>query len=88
MAMGKRGQGKQDGLFVVTSALVKSPGHPFYEKLNEVFSAEGFDTFAEAQWDRLARIGLAVFAWVLGLWSGRRDAGLFQSVAHAASSST
>ena len=49
MAMGKRGQEKQDGLFVATSALVKSPGHPFYEKLNEVLSAEGFDVFAEAQ---------------------------------------
>jgi|TARA_B100000315_G_scaffold123816_1_gene113810 transposase len=47
--MGKRGQEKQDGLFVATSALVKSPGHPFYEKLNEVLSAEGFDAFAEAQ---------------------------------------
>ncbi len=49
MAMGKRAQGKQDGLFVATSALVKSPGHPFYEKLNEVLSAEGFDAFAEAR---------------------------------------
>jgi transposase len=47
--MGKRGQEKQDGLFVATSALVKSPGHPFYEKLNEVLSAEGFDAFVEAQ---------------------------------------
>jgi len=49
MAMGKRAQGKQGGFFVATSALVKSPGHPFYEKLTEVLSAEGFDAFAEAR---------------------------------------
>ena len=49
MALGKWGQQKQESMFVATNALVKSPGHPFYEKLNELLSAADFDGFAEAQ---------------------------------------
>ena len=48
MAMGKRGRKKQESLFVATHSLVRSPGHPFYEKLNELLSAAGFDEFVEA----------------------------------------
>jgi len=48
MAMGERGRQKQESLFVATESLVRSPGHPFYERLNELLSAEGFDEFAEA----------------------------------------
>ena len=49
MAMSKGRRSRQESAFVVTSSLVKSPGHPFYEKLNEMLSGEGFDDFAEAQ---------------------------------------
>jgi len=49
MAMGKGSGSKQPDAFVMTRDLVQSPGHPFYEKLNEVLRAEGFDAFAEAQ---------------------------------------
>jgi transposase len=48
MAMGKR-KGRQESLWVVTSELPTSPGHPFYQKLNAVLEAAGFDAFAEKQ---------------------------------------
>ena len=49
MAMSKKRRSKQESAFVATHTLVKSAGHPFYEKLNEMLSAEKFDDFAEAQ---------------------------------------
>ena len=48
MAMSKRPRSRQQELFVQTSSLPKSPGHPFYEKLNEILAAHGFDDFVEA----------------------------------------
>ena len=47
MAMGKRGRQRQENLFIASNTLVKSPGHPFYEKLNQVLEANGFDEFVE-----------------------------------------
>ena len=40
MAMGKRGRQRQENLFIASNTLVKSPGHPFYEKLNQVLGGE------------------------------------------------
>ncbi|MGB2714629.1 MAG: transposase [Vicinamibacterales bacterium] len=48
MAMGTR-QTEQPPLWVATSDLPSSPGHPFYTKLNAILEAEGFDRFAEDQ---------------------------------------
>ena len=47
MAMGKRGRQRQENLFIASNTLVKSPGHPFYGKLNQVLGANGFDEFVE-----------------------------------------
>jgi len=47
MAMKKRRRSRQEALFVATDALPESPGHPFYEKLNEVLAEHGFDDFVE-----------------------------------------
>src|SRR5712672_2807691 len=46
MAMGTR-DGEQSPLWVVTSALPKSPGHPFYTRLNVLLDTHGFDRFVE-----------------------------------------
>ena len=46
MAMGKRKDSGRDLLFVPAAALQRSPAHPFYDKLNEVLAAHGFDAFA------------------------------------------
>jgi len=48
MAMGTR-QTEQPPLWVATSDLPSSPGHPFYAKLSAILDAEGFDRFAEDQ---------------------------------------
>jgi len=46
MALGKRKR-EQQGLWVVTTDLPKSPGHPFYRKLNHVLAEANFDTWIE-----------------------------------------
>ena len=46
MAIGKR-KPTQDQLFTPTAQLARSPGHPFYRKLNEVLAEARFDEFAE-----------------------------------------
>jgi len=48
MAMGTRKQReKQEGLWIAHSELASAPGHPFYQKLNELLEGEGFDEFVE-----------------------------------------
>jgi transposase len=46
MALGRRG-GVEEGLWVVTTELPRSPGHPFYERVNRVLAEAGFDRFVE-----------------------------------------
>lgn len=48
MAMGKRKE-VQEALWITTSELPRSPGHPFYERLNRALESEGFDAFVESQ---------------------------------------
>jgi transposase len=48
MAMGKKKQ-RQDALWVIASDLPKSAGHRFYQRLNVLLEARGFDRFAERQ---------------------------------------
>src|SRR5438552_9274004 len=48
MAMGTR-KTEQPPLWVATSDLPSSPGHPFYTRLNAILDAEGFDRFVEDQ---------------------------------------
>ena len=47
MAMGRRRRERQEALFVMASGLAKSPGHPFYRKLNELLAEAGFDRWIE-----------------------------------------
>ena len=46
MAMGRR-EADQASMWVATQTLARSPGHAFYDKLNEVLEASGFDRFVE-----------------------------------------
>jgi transposase len=46
MALGKR-KSEQQGLWVVTTDLPKSPGHPFYLKLNQLLAEAKFDPWIE-----------------------------------------
>jgi transposase len=47
MAMKKRKRQPQSTLWIATAEIASSPGHPFYQKLNELLSQEGFDIFVE-----------------------------------------
>ena len=48
MAMGKR-RARQEALFVTTEGLARSPGHPFYRKLNELLAEAQFDHWIEGR---------------------------------------
>ena len=47
MAMGRRKTEAQAALFVATDDLPRTPGHPFYQKLNEILAEAEFDSFVE-----------------------------------------
>lgn len=49
MAMGRRTKGRQASLWVQANGLARSPGHPFYERLNRILDKEGFDVFVEGE---------------------------------------
>jgi transposase len=51
MAMGKRRQ-RQEALFLTTEGLARSPGHPFYRKLNELLAEAEFDRWIERRCER------------------------------------
>ena len=46
MAIGKR-KSRQEELFIAANEIPKTPAHPFYSKLNDVFAQCGFDEFVE-----------------------------------------
>lgn len=48
MAMGKRDKrAKQEDIWIAHTELAVAPGHPFYERLNELLEGKKFDQFAE-----------------------------------------
>lgn len=48
MGMGKRKR-RQESLFVATTDLARSPGHPFYKRLNGLLAEAEFDRWIEAR---------------------------------------
>jgi transposase len=52
MAMGRRSQERQDTLFIATDGLAKSPGHPFYQRLNRLLAEAEFDRWIEGHCER------------------------------------
>lgn len=47
MALGRRRSSHQGELFVTSADLPQSPGHAFYDRLNSLLAAAGFDRFVE-----------------------------------------
>jgi len=47
MAMGRKSREEQRPLWINATDLATGPGHPFYDKLNAVLAAHGFDDFVE-----------------------------------------
>lgn len=48
MSMRRKAGERQPDLWIATTELSQSPGHPFYKKLNEVLAKHGFDEYVEA----------------------------------------
>ena len=48
MALGRRESTREQPIFIDTTAL-RSPGHPFYRRLNALLSEHGFDGYVEEQ---------------------------------------
>jgi hypothetical protein len=54
--MGKRKRReRQEGLWVAQTELASAPGHPFYQKLNELLEAEGPSSLSRGAADRVFR---------------------------------
>src|SRR5215475_13010851 len=50
MAMGTReGRQRQEGFWLTHDELATAPGHPFYQRLNQLLDQEKFDQFAESE---------------------------------------
>ena len=50
MAMGRRtDRARTPGLWIAANELPTPGGHPFYQRLNQVLDAHGFDAFVESQ---------------------------------------
>ena len=50
MAMGTHKQrGKQEDIWIAHSELASAPGHPFYQRLNELLEGDEFDEFVEGR---------------------------------------
>ncbi len=64
MAMGKRKKEQQGSLFITHDELPQSQGHPFYQRLNALLEAEGFDDYVNERCEKfyamvMGRPGLA-----------------------------
>ena len=56
--MGKRKNQRQEPLWVATTDLPASPGHPFYQRLNRILESHGFDGFVEGLCRRFYAAGV------------------------------
>ena len=60
MAMGKRRRrARQPSMWMASTDRPRSTGHPFYEGLNRVLNAAGFDAFVDAQCAKFYADGVA-----------------------------
>jgi len=48
MALGKRAKQEQNPIWIEAASIPRSPGHPFYERLNAVLAEERFDEHCES----------------------------------------
>ncbi len=48
MAMRRHSEERQQDFWIATAEVARSPGHPFYRRLNEILKEKGFDRFAES----------------------------------------
>ena len=51
MAIGERRGDRQEELWIATSDLARSPGHPFYERVNQILAERRFDEQVESPYE-------------------------------------
>ena len=78
MPMGTRRQReKHEDLCIAHTELASAPGHPFYQKLNELLEAEGFDEFVESRCAKFYAVRFGRPSLTPGIYfralSGRRE---------------
>jgi len=57
--MSKRSrEGQQEEIWIAHTELARAPGHPFYERLNEMLERAGFDEFVEGRCARFYHVRL------------------------------
>jgi len=72
MGMGTRkAQEKQEDIWIASGDVARSPGHPFYLRLNELLDEEKFDEFVESAISRaliasVASHGVLPIRWRYG----------------------
>ena len=57
MSMRRKAKQKQPELWIATSDLARTPGHPFYQRLNAVLAEASFDQFVEGRCARFYKDG-------------------------------
>ena len=58
MAMGKRKTERQNELWIATTDIPETPGHPFYRRLNQLLATHDFDAFVEGLCQRFYHASL------------------------------
>jgi transposase len=83
MAMGTRKhRERQEELWVAHTELATAPGHPFYERLNEVLEAERFDAFVESRCARFYATGIGRPGLTPGIYFRSLLIGYFEGIGH------
>src|ERR1039458_8371298 len=81
MAMGRRQhRERQEDLWVAHTELATAPGHPFYERLNEVLEAESFDAFVESRCARFYATGIGRPGLTPGIYFRSLLIGYFEGI--------
>jgi transposase len=57
MALGRRPKNRQQSIWIPHSKIARNPGHPFYQRLNQILAKEHFDEWLEGLCERYFRQG-------------------------------
>ena len=81
MAMGTRKQReKQEDIWIAHTELASAPGHPFYQRLNELLEAGQFDQFVEERCAKFYRSQSGRRSLTLGIYLRSLLIGYFESI--------
>ena len=80
MSMGNRRTQHQESLWIETSSLARSAGHPFYEKLNALLKKHGFDAMAEAACSEFYSHGVGRPSTAPGVYFRMLFVGFFEGI--------